>query len=259
MERSWADRAVALIIGLALAGSIIAGTYLVSTTIRYVKTFNNSLLTVTGYTQQQITSDEVKWDGSFTRTAPVDALKTGYTQMEHDLQTIKSYLLQHGITASEITFSPVTMMPVYSMCQAGAFGKVPVSGCVNTITSYRLTQRIEVNSSKVQQVTALAQNITPLISEGVLFSNEGLQYYYTKLNDLRVKLLTAATKDAESRAQMIAGSAHERVGRLLSENTGVFQITPLNSTQVSSVGTYNTSTIEKQITAVVRATFTLQP
>jgi hypothetical protein len=39
---------------------------------------------------------------------------------------------------------------------------------------------------------------------------------------------------------------------------GVLQITAVNSTDISDSGTYDTSTIQKQVTGVVRATFSVQ-
>jgi hypothetical protein len=38
---------------------------------------------------------------------------------------------------------------------------------------------------------------------------------------------------------------------------GIFQITPVNSTNLSDYGEYDTSSIQKQITAVVHATFSV--
>ena len=40
-------------------------------------------------------------------------------------------------------------------------------------------------------------------------------------------------------------------------NVGVFQVTSPNSTDVSDYGVYDTSTREKDVTAVVNATFAL--
>jgi hypothetical protein len=69
-----------LLFGLILGVSIVAGTVIVARTITYVKTFDNAQLTVTGSTEQRITSDQVKWSSTFTRTVPADVLKGGYAQ-----------------------------------------------------------------------------------------------------------------------------------------------------------------------------------
>jgi hypothetical protein len=39
---------------------------------------------------------------------------------------------------------------------------------------------------------------------------------------------------------------------------GVFQVTAPNSIDISDYGTYDTSSVRKQITAIVRASFTIR-
>ena len=68
-------------------------------------------------------------------------------------------------------------------------------------------------------------------------------------------MLAKATKDARIRAEAIAREAGSNVGAVKRVNTGVFQITVPNSTRVSSWGSYDTSTINKDITAVMGVTF----
>ena len=255
--RGW--MVVVALFALITGASLDVATLIVANTIDYVKTLDTSLLTVTGSTQQVITSDEVKWTGNFSRETPANDLKGGYSQMKIDLDLVSKYLSDQGVSENEITISPVLMNPIYNNCAAALkFGAAPdQAGCKNEIVSYRLVQNVEVNSSDVNKITKVAQDLSALIDQGVVFSTQSLEYYYTKLPDLRVKLLAAATKDAQLRAEQIAAGTGEKLGHLMSENTGVIQVTPVNSTQISDAGTYDTSTIEKQITAVVRAQFNL--
>ena len=111
-----------------------------------------------------------------------------------------------------------------------------------------------IASNTVSYVKTLSSS---LIDQGVVFSSQRLQYFYTRLASLRVQLLAAATKDAQARARKIAGSTGARLGQLMTASSGVIQVTPLNSTQISNQGSYDTSTIQKQVTAVVRASFAL--
>ena len=54
---------------------------------------------------------------------------------------------------------------------------------------------------------------------------------------------------------MAAAGGH--LGRLQSVSAGVFQITAPNSTDTSGEGVYDTSTIDKDVTAVVNLTFAM--
>lgn len=58
-------------------------------------------------------------------------------------------------------------------------------------------------------------------------------------------------KNALARAKQIASSTGSSVGALKSASKGVFQITPVNSTNVSDYGTYDTSLIDETVKAVI--------
>ncbi len=247
--RPWASTIAAAIIGVAL----VAGTLITAQTIDYVKTFNTSLLTVTGTAQTIVTSDQVQWSGSFTVNANQQDLKQGYATMAQDAAGVTAFIEQAGLPASDISISPVTMNLNYVDCKAspsacGAYGP----------NTYQLTQNVQVNSDQVEAVTRLAQNIQPLIQKGVVFSSQGLNYYYSRLGGLRAKMLALATRNARDRAEQITGSVGSHVGQLISVTTEPFQITPVNSAQVSNGGQYDTTTIRKQVQAIVQATFRLQ-
>ena len=84
------------------------------------------------------------------------------------------------------------------------------------------------------------------------------KFTYTKLPEKRIDMLAKATKDARIRAEAIVRETGSELGSVKKVNTGVFQITIPNSTRVSSWGSYDTSTIKKDITAVMGVTFTVK-
>jgi hypothetical protein len=71
-------------------------------------------------------------------------------------------------------------------------------------------------------------------------------------------MLAAATTDATKRAQMIAENAGSKLGSLTYADMGVMQITPLYSNEISDYGISDTTSLEKEITAVVHCTFKIK-
>ena len=69
--------------------------------------------------------------------------------------------------------------------------------------------------------------------------------------------LDEATKDALARAKVLVEATGGDLGGLRDVNVGVFQVTAPNSTDVSDYGVYDTSTIRKDVTAVVNVSFAL--
>ena len=111
---------------------------------------------------------------------------------------------------------------------------------------YRLTQEVEIESKQVEKVEGISRNISELINRGIEFDSKSPRYYYTALAELKLKMISAATKDANNRAKNIAKNAESKVGKLKSAKMGVFQIVGQNSSESYSWGgSFNTSSKRK--------------
>ena len=71
-------------------------------------------------------------------------------------------------------------------------------------------------------------------------------------------MLADATKDATTRATQIVTNANGHLGKLVEAKMGVMQINPKGSSATSAEGNNDTTSFEKEITAVVTARFELQ-
>jgi len=231
---------VAIILGL----SFIVGMLIASYTFYSAKQLDNTL-SVTGSAKQRITSDVVKWRSGFSRTVPDWNLNGGYILMKQDQEKVVKFLKDSGIDEKSITVSPVTLEQYFKYDP-------------NAPKEYNLHQSVEVQSSDVPKITDLAKNAQALTALGVIFASESLEYYYSKLPDLRVSLLSDAIKDAKARAEKIAESSGKKVGNIKSASMGVVQVMPVNSVEISDYGTYDTGSIEKEVMVTVKALFTLQ-
>jgi hypothetical protein len=70
-----------------------------------------------------------------------------------------------------------------------------------------------------------------------------------------VSLVGQAIADAKARAVQIAKAGGSSVGALKSASSGVVQVLAPSSTNVEDYGSYDTSTIEKEVMVTARATF----
>lgn len=209
----------------------------------YAARSSHETISVVGAATGRFQSDVVKWRIGISRPATAATLSGSYRELNGDLQTVEDELQAAGIDSDEITVQPVNTMPVYQ----------PKAGT----QKYRLNQMVIVISHDIPTVSKLALNTGKLISKGVILESSSLEYYFSKLAQIKQKLLSEATQDARKRAEAIADNSGMKVGHLLSARAGVFQITEPYSTQVSSYGVYNTATREKDITVTVHSTFDL--
>lgn len=90
--------------------------------------------------------------------------------------------------------------------------------------------------------------------EGVNVRPERIAYISTRLAQARIEALDAATANARERATTIVDGVGAKIGRVRHAELGVYQVTPRFSTDVSDYGINDTSSREKDVTAVVSVT-----
>jgi uncharacterized protein len=200
-------------------------------------------LSVTGSAKTQVTADQVKLIIAMSRIVPASALSGGYASIARDLALSRTLLKSEGVTDELIVESPVSANQIYDYNNQGGE------------TRYELRQTITAQSDDVAKLTAVSKKIPSLASQGAFVSIQSLEYYYSKLPELRVSLLGEAVKDAEARAAKIAESTGRKVGDIRSAASGVVQVLPRNSIEVSDYGSYDTSSIEKDVMVTVKASF----
>jgi len=229
---------VALALGLVIS-SIIFGWFYSS------KQKGDEAITVTGSAKRRISSDLVIWSAGVSAQAPV--LADAYKQLADSVPQIKQYLLGKGIPENQMTVSSITTTQQHRRDTEG--------NETSEITGYALSQQIEVRSNDVGKIAQIAREATELIDQGILIESTAPKYYYTQIGDLKIEMLGEAAKDAKERAERIAQSTGNSIGAVRSAKMGVLQITAADSTDVSDYGVYDTSTIEKDMTAVVNVSF----
>ena len=100
----------------------------------------------------------------------------------------------------------------------------------------------------------IAANILMFMLE-VQRAGDMIRTISTELSEAKLKALGAATEEAHRRAEILVKGLGGKLGAMRSSTLGVYQITPRDSTNVSDYGINDTSTREKDVTAVVTATF----
>ena len=229
---------VALAIGLVLA-SVIGGW-------AFVKgKRGDQIITVTGSARKRIKSDLVIWKAGVSYQAPV--LADAYRSLSENIPRVKSYLISKGITEDQITISSISSQTLHARNDQGED--------TGQITGYSLRQQLEVRSTDVDKIARIAREATELINQGILLESMAPEFHYTKLGEEKITMLAEAAKDAKVRAERVAESTGSSIGSVRTARMGVLQITPADSNEVSDSGMNDTSSLDKDITAVVNVGF----
>ena len=113
-------------------------------------------------------------------------------------------------------------------------------------TTWTTKQAILIGSWEVDKIHKISGQIGQLIGQGEPLTINEPAYTYTKLAEKRVDMLAKAWE------------AGVGIGAITNADTGTFQITSPNSTEASDTGSYDTRTIDKDITAVMAVTFRVE-
>lgn len=217
-----------------IALSIIIGLWIIGNAYNY-KFRTSETISVTGLAETDFTSNLIVWNGAFNRNSI--ELKTAYASLKEDESVIKEYLNSKGIVDSNIVFSSVTVTKNFQRKFDDKGNEISTE-----FTGYTLTGNVKVESTDIERVEKLSREITELLEKGIELTSNAPEYYYTKLNELKIDLLAKASQDSKVRAETIANNSGGSLGGIKKATMGVFQITGKNSNEDYSYGgAFNTS------------------
>lgn len=225
---------------------IIVAAAIASLTFYNIRSMDNTL-SVTGSASQAVQADSAKWTLFVSRSALEGEVPAVQGRVERDMDAVAAFFSQNGIAAGDIRVSPVSVDQDYSYNKTGG-----------EPTRYMVRQQVTVTSKDPTQIDKLSKEIGALAGRGILVSAGQPEYYVSSLPEIRVALIGKAVEDAKARAESIAKSTGQRVGALKSASSGVVQVMAPNSVDISDYGSYDTSTIDKQVMVTARATFFLK-
>ena len=236
--------ALGLTLGLALVWSAHVGASALLEARRQSQT-----LEVKGFAEKHITSDLAVWRATFTTRGA--SLAEAYALLEKHRKLLTDFLDESGVPEPERSLRPVQTNPL--------FGRDARGNYTNEVEGYSLFQEAVVTSEDIDRVSRVAAGASDLVRQGVELSGTSPEFFYTRLEELKIEMLEGATADARRRAEVLARGSGSALGPLRQARQGVFQITPAHSTEVSNYGHNDTSTREKAIKAVVTVSYAIEP
>ena len=201
-------------------------------------------ITVTGSAKTSAVADNAVWTLSVSLSSP--SVGAAVKKVDSDVAALSSYLTQGGIAADALTLGAVSTYANEEYVNGNSTGR---------ILSYRASRDVTVRTKDVQLVSKLSQGIGTLLGTGINVNNYGPQYYISNLPELRPELMSEAMKDAKLRAESLTKAVGGSLGSLANVKAGPIQITTPDSTMTADYGAYDTSTINKTVSATVSVTF----
>ncbi|MER3496257.1 MAG: SIMPL domain-containing protein, partial [Armatimonadota bacterium] len=197
-----------------------------------------------------IRSDFAIWSARITYRS--NDINSSYSSVKNGTDRLVAFLKKSGFDDAEVVRGALSTKKLY----AQTTGKeITREDTFRTIAGYDVTQSVEVRSGKVDKVDEISRTSTELLGQGIALESDPPQYLYTKISEVKREILGSAAEDAFRRARQVAEKSGASVGKLRGVRMSPLQITSAFSSEISSEGQNDTSSIDKAITAIVTATF----
>ncbi len=203
----WLAGALILGLGLAAAGFLAGRGFERGRSVdRYV--------TVKGLAETLVKADLAVWPLRVTATG--NDLGQVQTRIDGDLATITRFLSGHGIEADAIQPQRVEVTDLLAQPYR------PEGAGDNR---FIVAQTVIVRTGQVDRVAELNRATGELVKQGVVLADTGgPSYLFTKLNDIKPKMLAAATRNARAAAEQFAADSGGEIAEIRRASQGLFEI-----------------------------------
>jgi hypothetical protein len=229
---------------LSLGVAVVLTAHIVSGALS-ARSHTRDTISITGSARKPMSANLVRW--SLTVSNEQRTASEAARRLRGQVARVRAYLVEHGIPGAAITPAVVSSEEQVE----------PLPHHRRRIT-YRVSQDLAVSTRKLDVVEGASVGVGELLEEGITVSAGSLQYISTELTEAKLAALKAATADARRRAEILVEGLGGKLGPMRSTSLGVYQITPRDSTDVSDYGINDTTSREKDVNAVVTATFAVK-
>ena len=175
---------IAVILGLCF---VLAAT---AVGISYYQTKKpEKTVSVVGLAEKDFTSDLIVWNLRYDATAA--DMKDAYSSLKEKNKIVKEFLKSQGITDSEMDFMNITTERQYEYEWDNVNRR-----SVEIFRGYNSEQRVRIESKDVDKIEKAIRAIAQLYDQNIQINSDSPEYYYTKLGDLNMEMLSQASKNA---------------------------------------------------------------
>lgn len=229
---------------IACASAVICSLILVKPSILFR---NEGSIRVKGSVSKVVESDIAIWNASVVERDA--SASKAYDKIQKAKSLVCDFLKSKGVNIGDVDFS-LSFSQIFKRSDKGYV--------TDEIAAYSYALNMSFSSSNVALIESLSREASALVQRGISINSDNPQYLYSKLEDLKLELLSRASENAKERAKLLVSGSGAKLGKVVSASQGVFQITAPLSTATSDYGIYDTSCPKKQVTCVVTIQFAVE-
>jgi len=230
------DRINSSIIGFSLIVGLIGLGLSIKSGLLTFKSMERSVV-VKGLAELEVNADTVIWPIKFTDAG--NDLTQLMERVQTKNQSIIAFLKLHGFDDGEITIGSQAVHDKFATEYANN-QKVKYRYTVESSLSVYTCSPDKVLNARSKMSVLAKQNIVMLRQE----YNNRLEFLFTKLNDIKPKMVQTATQNAREVALKFAKDSDSKLGKIKSARQGQFSISDRDSNTPNIKKVRVVSTIE---------------
>lgn len=238
------------ILGILLAIGMSAAAFILGMQGKNAISGQQSI-TVKGLAEKPIKADSAEWTVRVGVTAPTQAAALQLLNTER--KVLEHFLVKQGLTPETWDVDIESLLPHYEE----VFIKDMPRQVQNGFDAY---QNIRIRTRALEKITAANKAILVLRAENHPIVADAPLYLVSDLENIKMSLISDATKNARARATEFVKQDGVKVGMMKSASQGAFYILPLSGERGddSYGGVYDKSTIEKTARVVVTIVYNIE-
>lgn len=229
-----------LAFGLALSAYIIAQAA--------IKMNKKDTIRVKGSASLSVKSDSGSWSGTI--SVQKTTIAAAYETLDKDFKKAVEFVKKAGFSDQEMKNGDINTTKIYKLDDKGR--------STTEIIGFQLSRNICVESRNVDAIETLSRSFTDLMQDGIYTSSNQACFIITDLDAYKMRLLKEATQNARERAEVLAKNSGGKVSSLINASQGIFQVMAPGGSDISDYGTYDKSTVSKEIKSVVTLEFSVE-
>ena len=229
-------------LGVCIALGLIVSALILSLAAYRIAGSRQSVM-VKGLAEKTLSADHARWQVRVEGSGKT--LQEAFVQLRANRPLVEAFFVEHGFPAETQQADREYFNVMYKQDKDGRR--------TNEIDFYNATQLLSVNSSDVKLVEKTAAQIISLQEKGLPLHVADPEFLVSTLEQVKMSLISDATKNAFDRANEFAKTGNAKVGAMKSASQGAFYILPAQGDGGNNDygGVYDKSTIDKVARVVV--------
>lgn len=231
-----------LAFGVALGGFFIGNGFYNAVASRTV--------TVKGLAEMDVVADTAVWSIKFNRVG--SDLARVQNNIDADIKKVREFLTTNGFKEDELQNLRLQVRDKYA-----GYSEIERKG-QDANDRYVVETGVMVRSNSVELVDSVSRKMGDLVRQGVTVTEDytGPIYVFNGINDIKIKMIEEATKNATAAGEQFAKDADAKLGKIKTANQGTFSITARD--QVDAWSDNEKQSINKRVRVVSTITFFLR-